>query len=90
MSLPPSKGRGTVVTGRVEQGTIKVGEEVEVLGLTQVHTIKVKYVLSIISYHKAMSVLLYGICFCVYHSVCTGWTFEDYCNWCGNVQENFG
>ncbi|XP_006598333.1 elongation factor Tu, mitochondrial, partial [Glycine max] len=28
-------GRGTVVTGRVEQGTIKVGEEVEVLGLTQ-------------------------------------------------------
>lgn len=31
------KGRGTVVTGRVEQGTIKVGEEVEILGLTQVH-----------------------------------------------------
>lgn len=30
------KGRGTVATGRVEQGTIKVGEEVEVLGLTQV------------------------------------------------------
>lgn len=30
------KGRGTVVTGRVEQGTIKVGEEVEVLGLVQV------------------------------------------------------
>ncbi|KAG5113600.1 hypothetical protein JHK82_036869 [Glycine max] len=30
------QGRGTVVTGRVEQGTIKVGEEVEVLGLTQV------------------------------------------------------
>ncbi|TKY72093.1 Elongation factor Tu [Spatholobus suberectus] len=29
------QGRGTVVTGRVEQGTIKVGEEVEVLGLTQ-------------------------------------------------------
>ena len=31
------KGRGTVATGRVEQGTIKVGEEVEVLGLTQVN-----------------------------------------------------
>ena len=31
------KGRGTVVTGRIEQGIIKVGEEVEVLGLTQVH-----------------------------------------------------
>lgn len=30
------KGRGTVATGRVEQGTIKVGEEVEVLGLRQV------------------------------------------------------
>ncbi|KAK4587038.1 hypothetical protein RGQ29_023963 [Quercus rubra] len=29
------QGRGTVVTGRVEQGTIKVGEEVEVLGLMQ-------------------------------------------------------
>lgn len=32
------------MTGRVEQGTIKVGEEVEVLGLTQV-LIEVKYVL---------------------------------------------
>ncbi|XP_057429316.1 elongation factor Tu, mitochondrial-like [Lotus japonicus] len=29
------QGRGTVVTGRVEQGTVKVGEEVEILGLTQ-------------------------------------------------------
>ncbi|KAL2896775.1 Elongation factor Tu mitochondrial [Bienertia sinuspersici] len=29
------QGRGTVVTGRVEQGTIKVGEDVEVLGLMQ-------------------------------------------------------
>ncbi|XAR58516.1 Protein-synthesizing GTPase [Bertholletia excelsa] len=27
------QGRGTVTTGRVEQGTIKVGEEVEILGL---------------------------------------------------------
>ncbi|CAN1352742.1 Elongation factor Tu, mitochondrial [Linum perenne] len=27
------KGRGTVATGRIEQGTIKVGEEVEILGL---------------------------------------------------------
>ena len=32
------------MTGRVEQGTIKVGEEVEVLGLTQVD-MAVKYVL---------------------------------------------
>jgi elongation factor Tu len=30
------KGRGTVATGRIEQGVIKVGEEVEVLGLRQV------------------------------------------------------
>lgn len=30
------KGRGTVATGRIEQGIIKVGEEVEILGLSQV------------------------------------------------------
>lgn len=34
------QGRGTVATGRVEQGTIKVGEEVEVLGLTQGPSLK--------------------------------------------------
>ena len=28
-------GRGTVATGRVERGTIKVGEEVEVVGMTE-------------------------------------------------------
>ncbi|MCL4495878.1 MAG: elongation factor Tu, partial [Firmicutes bacterium] len=28
-------GRGTVVTGRVERGTIKVGEEVEIVGLVE-------------------------------------------------------
>lgn len=28
-------GRGTVVTGRIEQGSIKVGEEVEILGLNK-------------------------------------------------------
>ena len=27
-------GRGTVVTGRVERGIIKVGEEVEIVGIT--------------------------------------------------------
>jgi translation elongation factor EF-1alpha len=27
-------GRGTVVTGRVEQGKIKTGEDVEIVGLT--------------------------------------------------------
>lgn len=30
------KGRGTVATGRIEQGVIKVGEEVEILGLKDV------------------------------------------------------
>jgi len=30
------KGRGTVVTGRVERGTIKVGEEVEIVGFGKV------------------------------------------------------
>ncbi len=29
------KGRGTVVTGRVDRGTIKVGEEVEIVGLQE-------------------------------------------------------
>jgi elongation factor Tu len=29
------KGRGTVVTGRVERGTVKVGEEVDIVGLRQ-------------------------------------------------------
>jgi elongation factor Tu len=29
------KGRGTVVTGRVDRGTVKVGEEVEILGLRE-------------------------------------------------------
>jgi elongation factor Tu len=27
------KGRGTVVTGRVERGTVKIGEEIEIVGL---------------------------------------------------------
>src|SRR6187549_1169041 len=27
-------GRGTVVTGRIERGTVKVGEEVEIIGFT--------------------------------------------------------
>jgi len=29
------KGRGTVVTGRVERGTLQVGQEVEIVGLTE-------------------------------------------------------
>jgi elongation factor Tu len=29
------KGRGTVVTGRIERGTVKVGEEIEIIGLRE-------------------------------------------------------
>jgi elongation factor Tu len=29
------KGRGTVVTGRIERGTVKVGEEIEIIGLQE-------------------------------------------------------
>jgi elongation factor Tu len=29
------KGRGTVVTGRIERGTVKTGEEVEIIGLAE-------------------------------------------------------
>ncbi|KQK12090.1 elongation factor Tu, mitochondrial [Brachypodium distachyon] len=34
------QGRGTVVTGRVEQGTIKTGEDVEILGLSETGPLK--------------------------------------------------
>jgi elongation factor Tu len=27
------KGRGTVVTGKIDQGIIKVGEEIEIVGI---------------------------------------------------------
>ncbi len=27
------KGRGTVVTGRIERGTVHVGEEIEIVGI---------------------------------------------------------
>ena len=29
------KGRGTVVTGRIDRGIVKVGEEIEIVGLTE-------------------------------------------------------
>ncbi|KAM3280283.1 hypothetical protein ACQJBY_047210 [Aegilops geniculata] len=34
------QGRGTVVTGRIEQGVIKTGEDVEVIGLTESGPVK--------------------------------------------------
>ena len=32
------KGRGTVVTGRIERGLVKVGDEVEIVGLSEEST----------------------------------------------------
>ena len=32
------KGRGTVVTGRIERGTVNVGESIEIIGLKDTHT----------------------------------------------------
>ena len=29
------KGRGTVVTGRIERGKVKVGEKIEIIGLRE-------------------------------------------------------
>ena len=31
-------GRGTLVTGRIEQGTIHIGDRLEILGNNQIHT----------------------------------------------------
>jgi len=48
------KGRGTVVTGRVERGTIKVGEEVEIIGLQEVTQKSV--VTGIEMFHKQLEI----------------------------------
>jgi elongation factor Tu len=34
-------GRGTVVTGRIEQGTLKVGEQIQVVGTKPIASIGV-------------------------------------------------
>jgi elongation factor Tu len=44
-------GRGTVVTGLIERGTIKVGEEVEIVGLTETRS---SVVTSVETYHKIL------------------------------------
>jgi elongation factor Tu len=48
------KGRGTVVTGRVDRGTVKVGEEVEIVGLRDETTKKV--VTGVEMFHKTLDV----------------------------------
>jgi elongation factor Tu len=46
------KGRGTVATGRVDRGTIKVGEEVEIVGLH--HDIRKVVVTGVEMFHKLL------------------------------------
>ena len=48
------KGRGTVVTGRVERGTVKVGEDVEIIGLQEVTQKSV--VTGIEMFHKQLEI----------------------------------
>ncbi len=45
------KGRGTVVTGRVERGTVKIGDEIEIVGITET---KKKIVTGVEMFHKTM------------------------------------
>ena len=61
------KGRGTVPTGRVERGTIKAGDEIEIVGLEET---KKTVVISLEMFHKtldyaepgdAVGVLLRGV-----------------------------
>jgi len=47
------KGRGTVVTGRVERGTIKVGETVEIVGLRETRS---TVVTGLEMFHKVLDV----------------------------------
>ncbi|MCI0439024.1 MAG: elongation factor Tu [Chloroflexi bacterium] len=61
------KGRGTVVTGRIEQGVVKVGEQIEIVGI---HPTKSSVVTGVEMFHKlldsgepgdAVGILLRGI-----------------------------
>lgn len=46
------KGRGTVVTGRVDRGTIKVGDEVEIIGIKET---KKTVITGVEMFHKTLS-----------------------------------
>jgi elongation factor Tu len=48
------KGRGTVVTGRVDRGTIKAGEEVEIVGLRD--SVITRVVTGVEMFHKTLDV----------------------------------
>ena len=45
------KGRGTVVTGKIEQGIIKVGDTIEILGIRDTHTTTVT---GVEMFHKSL------------------------------------
>ncbi|MBM4406061.1 MAG: elongation factor Tu [Chloroflexi bacterium] len=45
------KGRGTVVTGRIERGTVKVGEEIEIIGFGES---KKRVVTGVEMFHKSL------------------------------------
>ena len=49
------QGRGTVVTGRVEAGTIKVGDEIEVLGLASGGVPRKSVVTGVEMFHRSMT-----------------------------------
>jgi len=57
ISLFDLQGRGTVVTGRVEQGTIKTGEDVEILGLTQVRSFLLPEIECLVQLNYCMLIL---------------------------------
>ncbi|EIE23346.1 translation elongation factor, mitochondrial [Coccomyxa subellipsoidea C-169] len=49
------QGRGTVVTGRIEAGTVKVGDEIEVVGLASGGVSRKSIVTGVEMFHRAMT-----------------------------------
>jgi hypothetical protein len=80
------KGRGTVATGRVEQGTIKVGEEVEILGLSKVKSnLTIYFLLLVKHFIYFRSKTSVAVIYCASNTwvfFFAGWSQENHCNWC--------
>ena len=51
----PLQGRGTVVTGRIESGTVEVGDEIEVVGLAAGQAPRRSVVTGVEMFHRSMS-----------------------------------
>ncbi len=49
------QGRGTVVTGRIESGTVKVGDEIEVVGLAAGQAPRRSVVTGVEMFHRSMT-----------------------------------